>query len=127
MNMNRIEIPLSLPPKELSPNARVHWRVKARFTKSARSISACAAIIASDMQRLQWKAARVKCVFTFGDKRKRDKDNLLASMKAYFDGIADAGVVENDSQLTYEPVEITAPNRLQKRVVIHIEQTEASE
>ncbi len=125
--MNRIEVPLSLPPKELSPNARVHWRVKAKFTKSARSIAACSAIIASDMQRLGWKAARVKCVFTFGDKRQRDKDNLLASMKAYFDGLADAGVVENDSQLTYEPIEITAPNRLQKRVVIHIEQTGASE
>lgn len=125
--MNRIEVCLPLPAKQLSPNARVHWRVKAKHTKESRAYSRLRAIIASDMQRLGWKAARVKCVFTFGDKRQRDKDNLLASMKAYFDGIADAGVVENDSQLTYEPIEITAPNRMQKRVVIHIEQTEAGE
>jgi Holliday junction resolvase RusA-like endonuclease len=119
-----IQISVPLPSKELSPNARVHWRVKAKATKSARQHSGTLGLAHG---RPMWKSANVRCVFTFGDKRPRDKDNLLASMKAYFDGLADAGIIENDSQLIYLPVEITAPDRLQKRVVIHIEQTEASE
>lgn len=119
-----VTMTLPLPSKELSPNSRVHWRVKAKATKSARQHSHALGLVAG---RPMWKSANVRCVFTFGDKRQRDRDNLLASMKAYFDGLADAGIVENDSQLTYLPVEITAPDRLCKRVVIHIEQTEASE
>ena len=38
--MNRITITLPLPPKELSPNARPHWAVKARAIKSYRLLAA---------------------------------------------------------------------------------------
>lgn len=113
-------VTLPLPAKELSPNARVHWRVKAKHTKAAREQ---AHAMARSFNRPMWKAATVKCVFTFGDTRRRDKDNLLASMKAYFDGLADAGVVENDSQLTYEPIQVTAPDRANKRVVVEIRES----
>ena len=36
--------------------------------------------------------------------RSRDGDNALASLKAAFDGLADAGVVDNDSGITHLPV-----------------------
>lgn len=117
-------VSLPLPAKELSPNARVHWRVKAKHTKAARDYANAAA---RRFNRPMWKAARVRCVFTFGDSRRRDKDNLLASMKAYFDGLADAGVVENDSQLTYEPIEVTSPSRVGNGVIVEIRPVDATE
>lgn len=43
--------------------------------------------------------------------RRRDRDNLLASLKAAFDGIADAGLVENDAGLTHLPVHIVIDPR----------------
>jgi Holliday junction resolvase RusA-like endonuclease len=115
-----ISISVPLPAKELSPNARVHWRVKAKATKAARENAFAAAIVHG---KPMWKAASVLCVFTFKDKRSRDRDNLLSSLKAVFDGLADAGVVANDSALTYKPVEITAPDKANPRVVIYIEET----
>ena len=47
----------------------------------------------------------MRCVFFWGTRRKRDKDNALASLKAAFDGLVDAGIVADDVGLTHEPVE----------------------
>jgi len=43
--------------------------------------------------------------FFFKTRRRRDRDNLLASLKAAFDGLADAGLVADDSGLIHMPVE----------------------
>lgn len=63
----------------------------------------------------QWDSTRepiaeadIVCVFYFKDKRRRDRDNLLASLKAAFDGIADAGIVSDDSSFRHQ-VEIGEP------------------
>ena len=37
--------------------------------------------------------------FFWPDKRRRDKDNAVASLKAAFDGLQDGGVIENDAEL----------------------------
>ena len=51
------------------------------------------------------RVARVTSKFFFRDRRRRDRDNLLASLKPAFDGIADARVVTNDSGMIHMPVE----------------------
>jgi len=51
------------------------------------------------------RLARVTARFFFRNRRRRDRDNLLASLKPAFDGLADAGVVGNDSGMVHMPVE----------------------
>ena len=85
-----IEIHLPWPDKRLSPNARVHWAVKARAVKSARSDGYwCTWLIG-----LAWRIDKVKFVsqYTFypPDRRQRDQDNYSAMMKSYQDGVCDA-------------------------------------
>jgi len=83
-----------LPYVELSPNARHHWVVKARAVKVSREEIGWLA-------KAQWHddepmmKARISYEF-HTDKRKRDLDNLLASCKAWQDGLIDAGVIFYD-------------------------------
>lgn len=93
-----IVLTLPLPPKELSPNARVHWRKKARIVKAYRKHANWTAWYQSTkgLQR-----ARIEFDFYFATNRRRDKDNLIASMKPAMDGFADAGVVRNDNAFDY--------------------------
>ncbi len=37
-------------------------------------------------------------------RRLLDRDNIIASSKAYIDGIVDAGVLSDDRDVTFEPV-----------------------
>ena len=102
MSKQRIfRIDLPLPPKELSPNWRGHWAQKAKAVKRYRELAHALSLA---NLRDRWPAALCQCTFTFKDARQRDKDNLLASMKAAFDGIADSGAVANDSGITHLPV-----------------------
>ena len=97
-----IIIVVPLPPHELNPNGRAHWAAKARAVKLARKQAHDAAmmVLLKDWGDggLPWKRASLRAVFYFPDKRglKSDTDNLIASLKATADGIADAGVIEND-------------------------------
>ncbi len=91
---NRITLPW--PPKDLSPNARVHWSKKSKAAKAYRK--ACWALCkeaglmspAHDGPLHLWLDFYPPC------NRKHDDDNLTASFKAGRDGIADAlGVDDN--------------------------------
>jgi crossover junction endodeoxyribonuclease RusA len=97
--MNSITITLPLPDKSLSPNARVHWRKKSVAVKAYRQTAWIAAFKASNGRSLHWQKARYKAVFYWPNARCRDPDNAIASIKSALDGIADAGVVINDSVL----------------------------
>lgn len=97
-------IELSWPAHELSPNARPHHMALHRFKKAART-------------EAHW-ATRIVRPFAWGCdgpfdvhirayppvQRDRDADNLVASCKAYLDGIADALGV-NDSTFNAPSVE----------------------
>lgn len=97
-----LTITLPLPPKELSPNARVHWRAKAAAVKRYRSSAKWAAIDAQAWHLWHRKStATAQCTFYFAQNRRRDSDNLLASLKAGFLGIVDAGVIADDCGLTH--------------------------
>ena len=100
-----ITVTLPLPPKELSPNSRAHWRRKAHRAAHYRWDAQVMLLHRTLPATSPWKAATVKCRFYFPTAQSHDRDNLLASAKAAFDGFADAGLVKNDAQFTYEPVE----------------------
>jgi len=104
--MNAITFQLPLPPKECSPNWRGHWAVKAKAVKAYRTLTAAVALTESDGDRPRWKRAMSQLRFFFRDQRARDADNLLASMKAAFDGLTDAGILADDAGLGHWPVQI---------------------
>lgn len=94
------------PP--LSLNDRSHWRVKAKTTKRVRewvaqsawySVPPCAAAV-------------VELHYVPRDARRRDRDNLVATLKPCMDGLVDAGVIPDDTPeyLTWT-VHIDPPNR----------------
>lgn len=100
--MIRIEIPI--PPKRCHPNSRGrHWASKARAMKDYRGL---VRMIAS-RERPAWPLERavIRATFHFGCKRRRDPDNLLASLKGAFDGLVDAGILADDHAVRHEPIE----------------------
>jgi len=104
--MNQITIVLPLPDKCLSPNARVHWAKKARVVKAYRDCAAWEVIKATRPANPLWSKAKYTARFYFPDARRRDADNAMASIKSALDGVADAGLVVNDSGLWPESPEI---------------------
>lgn len=105
-----IAVTLPWPHKLLSPNARVHWAKRSPKTKAARQDAAWLVLAAMPKEE-RWSApsaVSVSMTFCPPDNRRRDRDNLIASMKAATDGIADAiGIDDSKFETTYrmgEPV-----------------------
>lgn len=108
--INSIAIYLSWPEACLSPNARAHW---GRVAGAKKRMRAEAKLLVREVlgraRPPMWKEAWVAIDAFPATRRKRDRDNLKASLKAAFDGLEDAGVVENDTGFDYKPVRIGAP------------------
>jgi crossover junction endodeoxyribonuclease RusA len=93
-----VRLALSWPHKDLSPNARCHWALKAKAVKAARHDAGWA------MRRTfrtppPWKAVHIHWEFHPKTANVPDGDNAEASCKAYRDGIADALCID-DSKFT---------------------------
>ena len=86
------ELVLPWPSRDLHPNARVHWRRKAKAVKDARQTTMLFALASG------WKPGVVPTDgrlhlwvdFVPPDRRRRDDDGIAASFKHARDGIADA-------------------------------------
>lgn len=90
---DRVSLPW--PPKDLSPNARVHWLKKSKSAKAYRK--ACWALC-KEAKITAPKDGPIHLWIDFypPDRRKRDDDNMIANFKSGRDGIADAlGVDDN--------------------------------
>lgn len=99
-SLNSLTITIGLPPRTLSPNARCHWSAKSIAVKAYRRQAWAAALAATRGQAPErWAKASVQIAAYYPTKRHPDPDNLIASLKAALDGIADAGVVANDRGL----------------------------
>ena len=86
-----IPLPWEKPP--LSLNQRLHWRVKHQWTKVLRQIAAV------EVRRHGIPGlvrCRVQLAWAPPDRRVRDEDNLVATLKPLCDGLVDAGVVPDD-------------------------------
>jgi crossover junction endodeoxyribonuclease RusA len=114
-----LTIELPLPPKELSPNARVHWARKADRVKWYRGRAWAEALAAQGRNVRGWKRATVQLTFYRKTRGRIDTDNALASCKALFDGLTDAGVIEDDCGLTHLPVKIDK-DKDNPRVVVEL-------
>lgn len=103
-----LTVTVGLPARTLSANARVHWAVRMKATKRARVESWAAAQVAMHEvnEKGGWKEATCQVHWYARDSRRRDKDNCLSSLKATFDGLVDAGLLEDDSALTHLPLVI---------------------
>ena len=101
----KIEIHLPWPPKELSPNARLHHMAKARAAKKYR-VDCWALSVKVLAGRSDWRRypGRFHLWITFEppDRRKRDDDNVTAAFKNGRDGLADALGVD-DSRFIAHP------------------------
>ena len=84
-----MEITLPWMPKQLSPNARVHWSVKSKAAKAYRH--ACYMLTKQAKVSIDWDGD-VHCWIDFypPDRRSRDDDNMIAAFKSGRDGIAEA-------------------------------------
>lgn len=84
-NPRSVVVRLPYPPSALNPNARPHWAAKARAAKAYKN--ACFALLMEHRRHLKGK---MDFIITFRppDKRGRDLDNAIASMKAGQDALA---------------------------------------
>lgn len=87
---NKLLITVPWPPRTLSPNSRVHWAVKHRSSKECRRSAYFIAKESLSKSVIVGDNLSVSIFAYPKDKRKRDLDNLIASLKPVLDGIADA-------------------------------------
>ena len=94
--MNAMEIVLPWPPRELHPNARVHWSKRSKAAKAQRGLAMLLAAVAG-WHRAEWPDGRLHVWIDAypQDRRRRDADGLLSSLKSALDGIADAMGVDD--------------------------------
>jgi Holliday junction resolvase RusA-like endonuclease len=69
-----------------------------------------------------WKDTTCEVHWFARDSRRRDRDNCLASLKATFDGLTDAGLLLDDSDLTHLPLVLAVDTR-NPRVELHLTRT----
>ena len=83
-------VELPWPPKELSPNARVHWASRHRKAKQYRE--ACY-LLAKQAGLTAPREGRLLLMMEFvpPDRRRRDDDNMVGAFKYARDGLAAAG------------------------------------
>lgn len=106
--MTYFDVPF--PPKQLSPNSRLHWAKKFRVAANYRA--ACFAYCkVAKAKVLEEGPVEVGLWFHPPDNRKRDLDNLLASFKAGLDGISLAlGADDSRFRLTIQKVNTIPPD-----------------
>ena len=94
-----VTIVLPLPNPALSPNVAIGSyggrMKKAAASKRYRRLSR-EAVEAEAIETAPWGHVEVQATFYHKTTRRRDQDNAIASLKAAYDGIVDAGLVEDD-------------------------------
>ena len=85
-----------LPDRDLNPNKRLHHMALYQAKLLAKEeMYLC--VLKQGRPRAALPKAHITITWVAKDKRRRDIDNLFASMKAYIDGLVFAGVIADDS------------------------------
>lgn len=93
-------ITLPWPHRDLHPNARVHYMRLAKAKKAYRQECAWSAK-AQGLAKIKAVTLHVAITFHPPDRRRRDLDGMLSSVKAAIDGLVDVvGVDDSDWSLT---------------------------
>jgi crossover junction endodeoxyribonuclease RusA len=85
------------PPRDASPNARVHY-MKLHAVKKEQGELMTGLILAQGIPAKPMEKAHLTITFESKDKRKRDIDNLLASCKAYIDALVPDVIVDDNAE-----------------------------
>ena len=85
------------PPREASPNARVHY-MKLHSVKKAQGELMTGLILAQGIPNKPMEKAQLTITFESKDKRRRDLDNLLSSCKAYIDALVPDVIVDDNAE-----------------------------
>ena len=116
-----IIVSLPWPPKATSPNARAHWaavhRARSRYRADARILAIAAGARDAGKAPPPHAALHVTLRVYPPDRRRRDLDNIVASLKSALDGIADAlGVDDSRFRLSIEMSDPVAGGRIDVEV-----------
>ena len=101
------------PHRYLSPNSRVLWQAKAQVSRNARLT---ANWLAKELFGCGNQAHPINDLINIRlvahplTRHKRDEDNIIASMKPYLDGIADA-IGVNDASFHFQELEMSTTKR----------------
>lgn len=101
-----IELSFPWPPRELSPNARVHWSKKAKAAKKYKEDCywSCKSVIPK-AERIaiiyNYTSIQLSITFCPPDNRRRDADNCLGLFKYGIDAISDFTGID-DSKFTIQ-------------------------
>ena len=86
-----------LPDPALNPNKRLHFYKVAAAKRNAKEEMIARVIEQVKKPYTAFKKAQVTITWVAKDNRRRDVDNLFASMKPYIDGMVAYGVLTDDS------------------------------
>lgn len=99
------EVTLQWPNSVLLPNSRAHWTARAAASRSART-TAASATRAAGISKIRLDSIKATIVFHPPDKRRRDLDSMLSSIKPALDGIADViGIDDSNFELAISKAE----------------------
>ena len=85
-----------LPDRDLSPNKRLHYMQLYKAKRNAKD-EAMALVLRQGRPAVPYQQAHITITWVAKDKRRRDPDNLFASMKPYIDGLVNVGLIVDDS------------------------------
>lgn len=105
-----LTLDLTLPDRKLSPNTKPGSKgsrmAQMRAVKDYRTKAKLAFMVAfSSGFKPRWKTATVAILWCHRTHMRPDRDNAVAWLKSGFDGLADAGLFDNDRGVTYLPVQ----------------------
>jgi len=85
-----------LPDRDLNPNQRLHHMQLYRAKRDSKQ-EAIALVLQQGSPAVPYERANITVTWVAKDKRRRDFDNLFASLKATIDGLVEAGLIMDDS------------------------------
>jgi crossover junction endodeoxyribonuclease RusA len=96
-----MQVTLPYPPRELSPNSRCHWRVKARVGKDYKR-TVFYLCREANLSVEGNEKVHLALHFYPPDNRRRDLDNCVSSLKWGLDALAEALKI-NDERFVIHP------------------------
>ena len=102
-----IRLPYATPP--LSLNGRQHWATKARIT---RELIHAVTVGSWQQKMMPCESIHVELIYVPRDRRARDRDNLVATLKPCIDALVRAGLVPDDTPefVSWAPPIIAPPD-----------------
>ena len=95
-----LKLPWTVPP--LSMNDRGHWRTKNRIIAEVRHTS----FMLAKHHKVPKQLGRISALLVYypRDRRRRDPENYVATLKPLVDGLVDARIIPDDTPEFYLPV-----------------------